>query len=121
MLIITNNCGNLGLIMNRQPISHQGPSPFAYLLCVLLALTGIPFTASAETPSSAKSVEPIKPIADPPASGIEAWFMQDYMLGDWGGFRTDLAEHGLGFEFFYIGSMPTNFHGGIDEGTEYQH
>ncbi len=47
--------------------------------------------------------------------------MQDYLLGDWGGLRTDLASHGIGFEFFYIGSAPTNFHGGIDEGTEYQH
>ncbi|RBP41348.1 OprB family porin [Roseimicrobium gellanilyticum] len=46
--------------------------------------------------------------------------MQDYLLGDWGGLRTDLANNGLSFELFYIGSMPTNMHGGIEEGTVYQ-
>src|SRR6187200_1047532 len=106
-------------MINRQPISHQGAQyRFASLCYAWIVLAGLSFTASAGTPAPATTVTP--PTAPAP-SGIEAWFMQDYMLGDWGGVRTDLAEHGLGFEFFYIGSLPTNFHGGIDEGSEYQH
>src|SRR5436190_19778665 len=104
--------------MNRQPTSQRVKlSPLPLLLLVLVALTGLPFSAFAGTPVSAKAT-----VAPAPApSGIEAWFMQDYMLGDWGGVRTDLANHGIGFEFFYIGSMPTNMDGGIATGTEYQH
>jgi len=85
---------------------------------VLLALTGLSLPSNAGTPS-----EPAKGVVapQPEPSGLEAWFMQDYMLGDWGGLRTDLADHGIGFEFFYIGSMPTNMAGGIATGTEYQH
>lgn len=43
------------------------------------------------------------------------------MLGDWGGVRTDLANRGLGLEFFYLGSVPSNLSGGIREGAVYQH
>lgn len=55
------------------------------------------------------------------ASGIERWFSQDYMLGDWGGLRTDLAQQGVEFEFFYLGSVPGNVSGGIKEGAVYEH
>ena len=75
----------------------------------------------APQPSHAGTPAPIDPASAPAPSGLEAFFMQDYLLGDWGGLRTDLANKGLGFEFFYIGSAPTNFHGGLDEGTVYQH
>jgi len=47
--------------------------------------------------------------------------MQDYMLGDWGGLRSRLAQNGVEFEFFYVGSMPTNLAGGIRAGSAYQH
>ncbi|TDU70612.1 OprB family porin [Prosthecobacter fusiformis] len=57
----------------------------------------------------------------PPSSALEQYFMQDYMLGDWGGLRTRLAENGVDFEFFYVGSMPTNLGGGIRAGSAYQH
>ena len=86
------------------------------LLLTLAALTGLTSPAVAGEPVSAKGTT----TAQPAPSGLEAWFMQDYMLGDWGGFRTDLANHGIGFEFFYIGSMPTNMHGGIQTGTVYE-
>lgn len=102
--------------MNLQPISRPHPlHTLPLILLALLALTGAPFTATAGEQPSAKAV------TTPAPSGLEAWFMQDYMLGDWGGLRTDLANNGVGFEFFYIGSMPSNLHGGIDEGTVYQH
>ncbi len=48
------------------------------------------------------------------------WAEGDYLLGDWGGWRSDLSEHGVDFEFFYVGSMPRNMQGGIKTGTEYQ-
>jgi porin len=79
-----------------------------------LALMGL-HPVNAGTPASSATA----PSAPAPSS-LEAFFMQDYLLGDWGGVRTDLAEHGLSFELFYIGSMPTNMHGGIKEGTVYQ-
>jgi porin len=103
--------------MYQQPTSQRVKLPTLPLfLLVFLALTGIPCAAFAGTPVSAKDT-----VAPAPApSGIEAWFMQDYMLGDWGGFRTDLADHGIGFEFFYIGAMPTNMDGGLKTGTVYQ-
>ena len=61
--------------------------------------------------------------ANPPApsSPLERWFSQDYMLGDWGGLRTDLVDRGVEFEFFYLGSVPSNVSGGIKEGSVYQH
>jgi porin len=58
----------------------------------------------------------------PPAekSKIQQWLEGDYLLGDWNGLRTDLAKRGIDFEFFYIGSMPSNLSGGIETGTAYQ-
>lgn len=58
-----------------------------------------------------------EPAADSP---LKRWFMQDYMLGDWGGLRTDLADQGIGFELFYVGSVPNNISGGIRHGAIYQ-
>ena len=57
----------------------------------------------------------------PQASALERYFMQDYMLGDWGGLRSRLAENGVEFEFFFVGSMPTNLGGGLRAGSAYQH
>lgn len=48
------------------------------------------------------------------------WATQDYMLGTWGGLRTDLAQHGVNFEFFYAGSVPDNLAGGLKTGAVYQ-
>ena len=49
-----------------------------------------------------------------------SWLEGDYLFGDWRGLRTDLAKRGVDFEFFYIGSLPSNLSGGLDTGTEYQ-
>jgi porin len=54
-------------------------------------------------------------------SALVRYFSQDYMLGDWGGRRTELRENGIDVEFFYFGSVPTNLEGGIREGSVYQH
>ena len=56
----------------------------------------------------------------PPDSVIEKFFMQDYLLGTWGGIRPALSKRGVDFEFFYIGSVPTNFSGGMARGSAYQ-
>lgn len=37
---------------------------------------------------------------------------QRYLLGDWGGKRTSLAEKGVTFDFFYISDMQANPTGG---------
>jgi porin len=42
------------------------------------------------------------------------------MLGDWGGLRTSLKEHGVDFEFVYFGAVPSNVGGGIKQGSVYE-
>jgi porin len=62
--------------------------------------------------------------ASEPAAAEESDFMRfltrDYLLGDWGGARTDLSERGVDFEFFYAGSLPSNVDGGLERGSAYQ-
>ena len=60
--------------------------------------------------------------AEPPAvtNSFTRWATQDYLLGDWGGARSDLSRHGVDFEFFYIGSEPDNLAGGLRMGNIYQ-
>jgi porin len=53
-------------------------------------------------------------------SAFERWATQDYLLGDWGGKRTELSRHGADFEFFYLGTVPNNLAGGLKTGTLYQ-
>lgn len=70
--------------------------------------------------ANAGSSSPVAAATKPEPGALEKFFTQDYLLGTWGGARTDLAKKGIDFEFFYIGSMPTNMSGGIKEGTVYQ-
>src|SRR5262245_38827228 len=56
----------------------------------------------------------------PPDSALMKFMTQDYLLGTWGGRRTWLSEHGVDFEFFYIGSMPSVISGGKDIEKVYQ-
>ena len=54
-------------------------------------------------------------------SALRRFFEQDYLLGDWGGLRTELREeHGVDFEFMYAASVPSAIDGGLDEGSVYQ-
>ena len=55
-----------------------------------------------------------------PESGFERFCKQDYLLGDWGGLRTDLSKHGVDFEFLYAASFPDNLAGGLQHDTIYQ-
>lgn len=42
-----------------------------------------------------------------------------YLLGDWGGHRTELAEQGAAFNFGYVSELAHNFSGGTDHLTRY--
>lgn len=89
-------------------------------LSQLTSLVMLALCAGASVTTQAGTTAP--PPAPPPApSGVEAFFTQDYLLGDWGGARTSLADAGVGLEFFYFGSVPTNLSGGIKTGSVYQH
>src|SRR5262245_47328061 len=63
-------------------------------------------------------------IAQEPAqdgkSGFQRFLERDYLLGDWGGLRTDLSKRGIDFEFFYAASLPDNLDGGLRRGGIYQ-
>lgn len=56
----------------------------------------------------------------PAKSSLMRFLEQDYMLGRWGGGRPWLSEHGVDFEFFYIGSLPSVVAGGRRIETVYQ-
>lgn len=56
----------------------------------------------------------------PAKSGFRHFCEQDYLFGDWGGWRTDLSKHGVDFELFYVGSVPDNLDGGLRSGAIYQ-
>jgi porin len=70
-------------------------------------LTGVPAANSAEEPVAEKSA-------------LLRFAEQDYLLGDWGGLRTDLSKRGVDFEFFYVGSYAMNLNGGLQRGNAYQ-
>lgn len=57
---------------------------------------------------------------DASGSPLERYFMQDYMLGDWAGLRSGLSDHGVDFEFYWAGTVPSNVSGGIQQGTAFQ-
>ena len=78
-------------------------SPLLTALCLALIW---PLTAAAESSAS--------------TNVFVRWATQDYLLGDWGGLRSNLSRHGADFEFFYAGSVPDNLAGGIRTGAVYQ-
>lgn len=74
------------------------------ICCHVLALLLSPFAGMAQDTNSA----------------FTRWAMQDYMLGDWGGMRSQLSRQGVDLEFIYAGSLPYNFDGGRRTGAIYQ-
>ncbi len=82
----------------------------------IMSCGGLLLAALAFTPDFARADEaPAKE-----KSALMKFAEQDYMLGTWGGLRTNLSGHGIDFEFFYVGSMPRNVEGGIKVGSVYQ-
>jgi porin len=58
--------------------------------------------------------------AETEKSKLMQFLEQDYLLGDWGGLRTDLSNRGVDFEFFYLGAVPSSLSGGIKHGSVYE-
>jgi porin len=54
------------------------------------------------------------PVPDPPGLSFEIPTRQ-YLLGDWGGERSALAEKGITFDFFYISDLQINTAGDKDQ------
>jgi len=77
------------------------------MVSFVAVLAAISTTVVAEEPDAEKSA-------------LLRFAEQDYLLGTWGGWRTDLSRRGVDFEFFYIGSGPMNLDGGIERGAAYQ-
>lgn len=53
-------------------------------------------------------------------SAFRRFLESDYLLGDWGGLRTQLKEKGVDFEFLYFSAVPSNLEGGIKRGSVYE-
>jgi len=51
---------------------------------------------------------------DPPASPVDL-LSRNYLVGDWGGKRSALAEKGIVFDFFYIADLEANPSGGLEQ------
>jgi Carbohydrate-selective porin len=80
-----------------------------------LALLTLPLASRADEPAADATDALV-----PEKSAMMRFFEQDYLLGTWGGLRTDLSKRGIDFEFFYISSVPNNLSGGIKTGSAYQ-
>jgi len=55
----------------------------------------------------------------PSGARAEAWAAGDYLFGDWGGRRAELAEQGISFWGYYNAIVASNVSGGIQQGTAY--
>lgn len=56
-----------------------------------------------------------RPVASDPGSTVFDGSQRRYLLGDWGGKRTWLAEKGVRFDFFYVSDMQANPSGGLQQ------
>src|ERR1043166_6857452 len=83
----------------------------------VLAL-GLPLVLAASWPTTSFAEENTP--GEPSASAFERFATRDYLLGDWGGLRTQLKEKGVDFEFVYFGAVPSNVGGGIKQGSVYE-
>ncbi|HEY1730195.1 MAG TPA: hypothetical protein VGG15_00505, partial [Terriglobales bacterium] len=81
---------------------------FTFLILICLILVALPAVAQkqgVETgPGHDQAAAPAATPAPAPAPATEKTFWnQQYLLGDWGGERTKLAEeYGVTFDFFYV-------------------
>src|SRR5215208_1684170 len=83
------------------------PRRVVAMVCLLAILAGLPLAGFAEEPVAEKSA-------------LLRFAEQDYLLGTWGGLRTNLSKRGVDFEFFYLGSYAMNLDGGLQRGNAYQ-
>ncbi|MBC2595995.1 carbohydrate porin [Ruficoccus amylovorans] len=63
----------------------------------------LPFTCLALCAANVYAEDPEAPTPIPePASADQSFWTQEYLTGDWGGVRTELADYGVSFEFTNI-------------------
>ena len=97
--------------------------PLFCLIAVLLS-PGNRVSGEAAPPSAGTNAATTAKPGDTPdlewADKVKAFFERDYLLGDWGGMRSELAKRGVEFEFFYAGAVPSNLTGGLKRGSVYE-
>ncbi|MFO1501278.1 MAG: carbohydrate porin [Verrucomicrobiota bacterium] len=95
------------------------PSLLTHILITWLCLAAAKVTAATDEAATTPA-----PAATAPDTGwserVKNFLMRDYMLGDWNGWRTNLSQRGIDFEFFYAGGVPSNVSGGIKQGSVYE-
>lgn len=83
------------------------------------------FTAAAFLASALSAVPADEPMAAQPDGDSRNPFHEtgaekDHLTGDWGGARTRLFDHGVHFQFGYIGELFGNVAGGSRRGAGYE-
>jgi porin len=102
-----------------------------YAINAVLLRRCVPWLACAQLCAGVQAIygqtpeTPAAPVAaqssDPTWSQkVRQFFERDYLFGDWGGVRTNLSAHGVDFEFFYAGLVPSNVSGGLKQGSVYE-
>ena len=93
----------------------------AATVAALLSAAGRAGVAADQPPATTQEPPSATPESKPTeTSALERFAEQDYLFGDWGGWRTELSKRGIDFEFFYAGSGPMNLAGGIERAAIYQ-
>ena len=84
---------------------------------ILFSLLTLPFPASSQSTSSSSSSDnpsaPASPAQTPQAPPQSQ--PRQYLLGDWGGERSRLANKGVTFDFFYVADLQANPTGGLEQ------
>jgi carbohydrate-selective porin OprB len=91
-------------VMSKGEVMETSPRFFKILLFVLIALFCL---------STLVVAQDSKPAQPPTTYNLAT---TKYLLGDWGGARTRLEEqHGVKFDFFYVGDLLANPKGGVEK------
>ncbi len=76
-----------------------------FLLAPLATITPLAFAQEVPPVQKAPEVRTTTPLSEPTPG-------RKYMLGDWGGERSNLEEHGVAFDFFYQADLLSSLSGG---------
>jgi porin len=108
---------------STNPYPKKPDWPRTQLLTILGALWAVTalfeLRAAESTGDGATAEKEAKSLKS--ADWLKDWSTQPYLLGDWAGWRTKLAEeYGVNFEFMYYSAVPTNLNGGLKTGSVYE-
>ncbi|HKW35982.1 MAG TPA: carbohydrate porin [Candidatus Acidoferrum sp.] len=92
---------------NGSPSQRRATLLYLQRLIVAAALA---LSLASITPAWAQNALP----ENQPAPSVDL-LSRNYLLGDWGGERTALAEKGIVFDFFYIADLEANPSGGLEQ------